>query len=273
MDRVNVQCFLSQVCISLTVYQRCTRSDFEGQHTNAIYVINCDSQNTFTFVSTNFFFLPNSKRTSSLDANSHKELFRLDMALLKSNAPSAIPWVDVQTLNFTSGKHTDSYQPVMALAQNHIHLLGVPGIPAGETQFVVIHCTYLFSFSCSPLIYKNRRIHATGFSNVHRNQVSDDARPYGELLQRDRPKLRLFCVGQLSRSLVATNGIRIHPKRWFGYLLRPTPSSCQVLSHMATRLTVDRPTQHKLLRAQRSKTPQQHTPHPHTHSSSFPPRA
>ena len=75
------------------------------------------------------------------------------MALLTSNAPRAIPWVDIQTPNLTFGKSEDSYQPVMVLAPNHIHLLAVPGIPAGDTQIFVIHCTllyYLFSLSCSP---------------------------------------------------------------------------------------------------------------------------
>ena len=53
----------------------------------------------------------------------------------------------------------------------------------------------------TPLIYKNRRVHATGFSNVHWNEVPDDAQPYGELLQRDRRKLRFLCVVQLSQFL------------------------------------------------------------------------
>lgn len=48
LDQVNVQRFISQVCISLTLWQRCTRSDLEGQHTNAIYVINGNSKNPST---------------------------------------------------------------------------------------------------------------------------------------------------------------------------------------------------------------------------------
>ena len=47
-DQVNFQCVLSQVCISLTVCQRCTRSDFEKQYTNAIYVVNGNSKNPST---------------------------------------------------------------------------------------------------------------------------------------------------------------------------------------------------------------------------------
>jgi hypothetical protein len=34
----------------------------------------------------------------------------------------------------------DNYRPVMALAQNHIHFLGVPDVPAGSAEIFVIHC-------------------------------------------------------------------------------------------------------------------------------------
>jgi len=68
------------------------------------------------------------------------------MGLLKSANSTAIPWVDVQKPNFSTGQSTDSYQPVMALAQNHIHFLGLPGLPAGDAKIFVIHCTPLFFF-------------------------------------------------------------------------------------------------------------------------------
>lgn len=149
-DQVNVHCFLSQ-------------------YTNAIYVINADSKNPLTsyiydattkswsaqttttkrafgggppFDPTNVGAILDHD-TNVFYAYSNKELFRLDMALLKSASPEAIPWIDVQTPNFTSGKSTDSYQPVMALAQNHIYFLGVPGIPAGEAKIFVIHYAFM----------------------------------------------------------------------------------------------------------------------------------
>jgi hypothetical protein len=68
------------------------------------------------------------------------------MGLLKSANSTAIPWVDVQKPNFATGQSTDSYQPVMALASNHIHFLGLPGLPAGDAKIFVIHCTLLFFF-------------------------------------------------------------------------------------------------------------------------------
>jgi hypothetical protein len=130
-DQVNVQCFLPRVCVLLAIYQACTHSDFEGQYTNAINVINGDSKNISTiyiydttakswsaqttttkgvsggglqFDPTNVaaildhdpnvfcknkstFFLPNSRRISSLDAHSNfKELFRFNITLLKSTS-------------------------------------------------------------------------------------------------------------------------------------------------------------------------------------------
>lgn len=63
-------------------------------------------------------------------------MFSLDMALLKSATSSPIPWNDVQRPSFA----TNDYQPVMALAQNHIHFMDVPGLSPGNAQIFVIHC-------------------------------------------------------------------------------------------------------------------------------------
>ncbi|EDR01466.1 uncharacterized protein LACBIDRAFT_310848 [Laccaria bicolor S238N-H82] len=144
---------------------KCARSDFEGQYTNAIYVINGDSKNPFTI----YIYDATAKSWSAQNTTTKRvsggnpqfdptnmpiptrSFFALDMALLKSASPKAIPWIDVQTPDFNSGQSMDSYQIVMALAQNHIHILGVPGISAGEAKiFVMCDCTlpyYLFSFS------------------------------------------------------------------------------------------------------------------------------
>lgn len=131
-DQVNVHCFLSHYIYDATTKSwsaqtTTTKRAFGGgppfDPTNVGAILDHD---------TNVFY-----------AYSNKELFRLDMALLKSASPEAIPWIDVQTPNFTSGKSTDSYQPVMALAQNHIYFLGVPGIPAGEAKIFVIHYAFM----------------------------------------------------------------------------------------------------------------------------------
>jgi hypothetical protein len=57
------------------------------------------------------------------------------MGLLKAANSSALQWVDVEQMPYQSG-----YEPVMALAQNHIHFLDVPGVPAGSVSIYVIHC-------------------------------------------------------------------------------------------------------------------------------------
>ena len=50
-------------------------------------------------------------------------------------AKDGAAWNDVQSAGFD-----DSYKPVMALAQNHVHFIGTPGTPAGSADIFVIHC-------------------------------------------------------------------------------------------------------------------------------------
>jgi len=57
------------------------------------------------------------------------------MGLLKAANSSPLPWVDVEQAPYPSG-----YEPVMALAQNHIFFLNVPDVPAGSADIYVIHC-------------------------------------------------------------------------------------------------------------------------------------
>ena len=73
--------------------------------------------------------------TNVFYALSGGELFFLDMAEMTTANSSAIAWVDVEQAPYASG-----YQPVMALAQNHVHFLDVPGTPAGDANIFVIHC-------------------------------------------------------------------------------------------------------------------------------------
>jgi hypothetical protein len=66
-------------------------------------------------------------------------LYSLDMGNLKAGNPTAIFWNDVQEPEFAAA----GYQPVMALAQNHIHFLNVPNLPPGQAKIFVIHFSYL----------------------------------------------------------------------------------------------------------------------------------
>jgi len=62
------------------------------------------------------------------------------MALMKTANSTPQSWVDIQKPSF----NTDNYKPVMALAQNHVHFLDVPGIGAGSALIFVIHCVPYF---------------------------------------------------------------------------------------------------------------------------------
>jgi hypothetical protein len=57
------------------------------------------------------------------------------MGLLKAANSTSLAWVDVQKAPYAS-----EYEPVMAIAQNHIFFLNVPGVPAGSSDIFVIHC-------------------------------------------------------------------------------------------------------------------------------------
>jgi hypothetical protein len=57
------------------------------------------------------------------------------MGLLKAANSSAVEWVDVEKAPYPS-----DYEPVMALAQNHVFFLNVAGVSAGSVDIYVIHC-------------------------------------------------------------------------------------------------------------------------------------
>jgi len=77
--------------------------------------------------------------TNVFYALSGGELFFLDMSSSEKAAnSSAISWTDVGHPSF----NVQGYEPVMALAQNHIHFLDVPGLPDGEADIFVIHFSF-----------------------------------------------------------------------------------------------------------------------------------
>ena len=73
--------------------------------------------------------------TNVFYALSKGEVFFLNMDSLKAANPAGLSWTDVEQSPFGA-----TYEPVMALAQNHIHFLNVPGTPAGDANIFVIHC-------------------------------------------------------------------------------------------------------------------------------------
>jgi hypothetical protein len=128
-----------------------------SQFTNAIYVLGADAANpssVYIYDATAKSWSTQTVTTGSFDPSSFNaildhdtnvfyglsngELFFLDMGQLKSANSSALQWVDVEKAGF----NTNNYQPVMALAQNHIHFLNVPGVPAGSADIFVIHFSF-----------------------------------------------------------------------------------------------------------------------------------
>lgn len=67
------------------------------------------------------------------------EIFFLDMSSLTAASSSALAWQDAGA---SSWGDLSSYDPVMAIAQNHIHFIGVPGLSAGQADIFVIHFSY-----------------------------------------------------------------------------------------------------------------------------------
>jgi hypothetical protein len=145
---------------------------FLAQFYNAIYVLNADKANPTSIyiyaVSTKSWSMQSVTVTSNtvnytnfaaiLDhdtnviyAYSEGYLSSLDMGSLTTANSTPIPWVEAQQVDLSNdpsgpispGANTAGYQPVMALAQNHIHFFGVPGLPAGDVKIFVIHFSYM----------------------------------------------------------------------------------------------------------------------------------
>ncbi|KAH9475785.1 hypothetical protein JR316_0011344 [Psilocybe cubensis] len=141
-----------------------------AQFFNAIYVLNADSSSPSsiyiydvakaswskqsvdvgTFDPTNFAAILDHD-TNVFYSYSAGDMFSLDMQSQTAAIPSAIPWKEVQKPDLSSdpdgtstpGANTAGYEPVMALAQNHVHFLGVPGLAPGNAKIFVIHFSFM----------------------------------------------------------------------------------------------------------------------------------
>ncbi|KAI0694222.1 hypothetical protein BC835DRAFT_1274846 [Cytidiella melzeri] len=137
---------------------------YTSQFYNAIYVMNGDASNpsaVHIFDATAKAWSTQAVTTGAFDpasfdaildhdtnvfyALSKGELFFLDMGSLITANSSALNWIDV-----AKAPYPDGYQPVMAVAQNHVHFLDVPGTPAGDANIFVIHFS---SFQTQPQSY------------------------------------------------------------------------------------------------------------------------
>jgi len=143
-----------------------------AQFSNVIYVLHADESNPsniYIYDATGESWSTQATKTGPFDpsnfaaildhdtnvfyAYSQAELYSLDMGSLKAAQSSPIPWIDVQQPDLSAhptnqvaqnpGANTAGYQPVMALANNHIHFLGVPGFNEGTVKIFVIHFSFM----------------------------------------------------------------------------------------------------------------------------------
>ncbi|KAI9511643.1 hypothetical protein F5148DRAFT_1274158 [Russula earlei] len=118
---------------------------FLSQYTNAVYVTNGDKSSPSSihiYDATAKSWSVQAVTTGSFDPASFNAILDHDtnlfyMGLLKAANATALQWVDVEQAPYPSG-----YQPVMALAQNHVFFLNVPGVAAGSAAIYVIHFNY-----------------------------------------------------------------------------------------------------------------------------------
>ncbi|KZV65473.1 hypothetical protein PENSPDRAFT_131065 [Peniophora sp. CONT] len=127
-----------------------------SQFYNAIYVIDGDKANpsdvhifdaakkTWSTQKTTAGSFDPSSATFVLDHDTNVfyavlngELWDLDMSSLVTAGSDALPWNDVEATPYGS-----DYKPTMALAQNHIHFVGVPGATSGDLDIFVIHFSF-----------------------------------------------------------------------------------------------------------------------------------
>lgn len=135
-DGANTTCYLAQFFNAVYVMNG------DASSPSSVHIYDAGAKSWSTQSVTTGSFDPSSfdtildHDTNVFYALSHGELFFLDMQQMKSANSSPIAWTDVE-----KSPYPDGYNPVMALAQNHIHFLDVPDVPAGSADIFVIHCT------------------------------------------------------------------------------------------------------------------------------------
>ncbi|KAG5635514.1 hypothetical protein H0H81_010977 [Sphagnurus paluster] len=137
-DNPNPTCYLSQFFNAIYVLGA------DSSNPSSIYIYDATAKSWSTQSVTTNGFNPTSYNaildhdTNVFYAISQGEMYALDMGNLKAANSTPVGWVDVQNPQLGAG-----YQPVMALAQNHIHFLDVPGVAAGSAKIFVIHFSYM----------------------------------------------------------------------------------------------------------------------------------
>jgi len=137
-DGVNTTCYLSQFFNAIYVLNG------DAKNPNSVYIYDAGAKSWSTQSTTPGSFDYSSfgaildHDTNVFYALSQGSMFDLDMGTMKVANSTPIAWNLVQKPNFPA-----NYDPVMALAQNHIHFLDVGGDGAGQAHIFVIHYSYL----------------------------------------------------------------------------------------------------------------------------------
>ncbi|KAH9940690.1 hypothetical protein B0H21DRAFT_754015 [Amylocystis lapponica] len=136
-DGTNTTCYLSQF------YNAIYFMNADKSNPSDVHIYNAGGQSWSTQTVSSSTFDPSSfdaildHDTNVFYALSKGTLFFLDMGSMTTANSTALSWVDVAAAPYPTG-----YTPVMALAQNHIHFLDVPGAAAGSADIFVIHFSY-----------------------------------------------------------------------------------------------------------------------------------
>lgn len=160
-DGTNTTCFLAQFYNAVYVMNA------DASDATAVYIYDANGKSwskqsvtapsgTHTFDPTNFkaildhdtnvFCAPYLNCTfiyfayGNIDAMSKGEMFFLDMGSLTAANSSALSWTDVGAPS--AWGDLSAYSPTMALAQNHIHFIDVPGLSSGQADIFVIHFSF-----------------------------------------------------------------------------------------------------------------------------------
>jgi len=137
-DGGNTQCFLSQFQNTIYVI------DGDNANPSNIHLYDATAQ-TWSTQSITLAGVDPTSLVAILDhdtnvffALSGGTLYQLDFGTMKAATGSPISWQSVEAPSFS----VTNYNPVMALAQNHIHFLDVPGTSPGDAFIFVIHFAY-----------------------------------------------------------------------------------------------------------------------------------
>jgi len=130
---------------------------FLSQYNNAIYVLGADNANPaniYIYDATDNLWTMSVVTTAGVDPSnlvtildhdtnefyglSGGNLYSLDFGAITNKATGPTSWAAVEAIPFQSS----GYKPVIAIAQNHMYFLDVPGNSAGQANIFVIHYSY-----------------------------------------------------------------------------------------------------------------------------------